>query len=839
MCRYFILFVLIISSAQADEEFKKIVGKYCLDCHGGKKTKGGVNFKGYEGIEHIYENHEVWKDAIMQVEEGEMPPEDDPQMSPDEKKYFLSKLTKVFDEAEKIEFTDPGPAPLRRLTKKEYNNTIRDIFGIDLELGKEFPSEGGGGEGFDNNAEVLTFSPLMFEKYVQEAVKLSKHIEFTYVDGFRAFKEEVPLRNNPQMLVKLNREYNEIRNSIYPPQFQVEAYLRDYMYAARDLELKNAVDDKSIWSYAKAKNMNPIFIKHMIINLADRKSKNEVEKKYLAKWYALTKDSSKKEVEAAGKQFLEGYKKSRYINEHTTPEPKALYRKYIQNVRNHIFKVSNEELLLCLSEADRIRLPLISKERGLTDGHVERDYNRFISKAFKKLDAEKRKKALKNPKEFLNKKQQGTLNWFANKRVSDKKELDKLLHKNISELATKAFRRPATKDEIAKMVQLFHKEKDLKGIQAAARLVTIRIFCSPSFIFRIEKQIDGKESYKISSHELAVRLSYFLWSSMPDKELLKLADNGELKKAEVLNQQIDRMLKDPKAIALAEDFSSQWLKFKEIKETVDLDKKRFPEFSHELAHDMFKECVETLNYIIRNDKSILEVIDNNYVFVNEKISKLYGLKGIKGDHFRKVDIKDKKRGGVITSPAVLAMTSYPLRTSPVLRGNWVISSLLGTPTPPPPSDVEELPEDDSVADGLTVKQRFEKHREDPNCYSCHSRLDPMGFPLEMFDPLGRFRTKSGGHAIDATGELKNGNIVNGPQGLKKHLLSKQDLFLENLASKALGYSLGRSLEFFDRYTIAKAVNAMKKDNYKFSALVKVIVHSKVFQFRRGHTQASK
>ena len=823
--------------ANADERLGKLLNKYCLECHGGKKTKGGVNFKGYDGIGHIYKNYEIWEDAITQVGEGEMPPEDDPQMSEEEKSYFLSKLTKIFDNSEKVDLGDPGPAPLRRLTKREYNNTIRDIFGVDLGLGKEFPSEGGGGEGFDNNAEVLNFSPLMFEKYVQEAKKLSEHLTFNYTIGFEIYKEEIPLRNRPQRLVELRKQIDEIKNSAMPPRFQVEDYLRQYVKSSWQLAIDGKKDDKQVWAYASSKKMNPVFIKKMIHYFGDKEKKNKVEKKYYAKLYALNKGASSKEIDAATKQVLEGYKKSRYINEHTTPEPKELYRHLIGQVRN-CMKMNSKEVRQAISKTDLARLEAMEKENELIQGRMD-ERNRHLVKIFKNFDAKKKKEAWANPVKFLNKKQKGTFDWLTKKHYEVDKQKQQFLKERLKELLVKAYRRSPKEDELNRLQKLFQEEEKKKGVQSAARLILVRVFCSPSFIFRVEKQKKIEENYKVSDNELAVRLSYFLWSSMPDKELLDLASKNKLSDSKVLNQQVDRMLKDPKSRALAEDYAAQWLKFRDVLERVELDKKRFPEFNDDLAHDMFKECVETFNYIVQSDSSVLELIDNKYVFVNQSLAKIYGIKGIKGKHFRKVSIKDRRRGGLITSPAMMTMTSYPLRTSPVLRGNYIISSLLGTPTPPPPEGVEELPEDDKVADGLTVKQRFEKHRKDPVCYSCHIRLDPMGFPLEVFDPLGRLRNKSGGHPIDANGEMKNGRVLAGPAGLKKYLIEKEDLFLKNMASKLLGYSLGRSLEFFDRYTVAKAVRDTKSSGYKFSAMVKSIVQSKLFQYRRGVKNETK
>ncbi|MCM8539121.1 MAG: DUF1592 domain-containing protein, partial [Lentisphaeraceae bacterium] len=312
-----------------------------------------------------------------------------------------------------------------------------------------------------------------------------------------------------------------------------------------------------------------------------------------------------------------------------------------------------------------------------------------------------------------------------------------------------------------------------------------------------------------------------------------LAIENKLSDNKTLDKQVERMLKDPKARAMAKDFAAQWLRFKDILEDVEIDKKRFPQFNEELRNDMFEECVTTVSDLIKNDLSVLTVLNSDYVFVNENLAKIYGLQSVKGDHFRKVRVEDKERGGLLTSPAVMAMTSYPLRTSPVLRGDYITSVLLGTPAPPPPNDVGELPEDDVVGDNLTVKQRLEAHRKNPQCAGCHSRLDPFGFPLEIYDPIGRRRSQIAGKPIDSTGEMKDRKVT-GPTELKGYLLNKEELFLTNMASKLLGYSLGRSLSFYDKFTISQAVKSCRENNYKFSAMVKTIVHSKAFKYHRGN-----
>ncbi|MCM8528257.1 MAG: DUF1592 domain-containing protein, partial [Lentisphaeraceae bacterium] len=661
--------------------------------------------------------------------------------------------------------------------------------------------------------------------------KLSQHLTFNFTTGFEIYQDEVPLRNRPQRIVEIRKQIDEIKNSAMPPRFQVEDYLRQYVKASLELSLHGKKDDKDIWAYAGEKKMNPVFIKKMIHHFGYKDNKNDVEKEYFSKLFALNKDSKPKEIDEATKQVLEGYKKSRYINEHNTPTPKKLYGEYVHRIRS-CMRMNGKEVRQAISKEELARLEALEKEDELVKGRME-ERKRHLAKIFKKFDPEKQKQAWAEPEKFLNKKQKGTYDWFAKRHGELQKEKSHLLKERLKELLVKAYRRAPKEDEVVRLQKLFDKEVEKKGVQAAARLVLVRVFCSPSFIFRIEQQKELNENYKISDNELAVRLSYFLWSSMPDRELLDLAAQNKLSDPKVLNQQVDRMLKDSKSRALAEDFAAQWLKFRDVLERIELDKNRFPEFNDELAHDMFRECAETFNYIVQSDSSVMELLDNKYLFVNERLAGLYGMKGVKGGHFRKVDINDNRRGGLVTSSAMMTMTSYPLRTSPVLRGNYIISALLGIPTPPPPEGVEELPEDDKVADGLTVKQRFEQHRKDPVCYSCHIRMDPMGFPLEVFDPLGRLRDKSGGHPIDANGEMKDGRVLAGPAGLKKYLLEQEDLFLKNMSSKLLGYSLGRSLEFFDRYTVAKAVRDTKKEGYKFSAMVKSIVNSKLFQYRRG------
>jgi mono/diheme cytochrome c family protein len=826
------LLLLLTLSLPGAERFHALLNKYCVECHGGRKTKGGVNFKKYSGPEHIYKNFETWEDVIHQIGEGEMPPEDEPQMSKQDKDFFLGTLKAIFKKAQTVDLGDPGPTPLRRLTRNEYNNSIRDIFGPDLHLGKEFPSEGGGGEGFDNNAEVLTLSPIMFEKYVAEAGKLSEHLVFNYTMGFEIKKEKVPLRNTPQQEVYLRRIEDEFKALALPKQLRVENYLEKFMIAARKYMLSGNKGSGSLKSFAKSNKINGILLGHIVDYLTNRKKQNHIEKKYLKQWYELKKNSPKTLVDKAAKEFKKGYEKGRYINQSKTAEPKKPYRDLFSKVKK-AFTINDKELQESLSDKNRATFLNTRKERNLIKHDYKEDRKQFLAKAFTKLSKAQKRTAYAKPSVSLNKKDQAKYKWLSDQLNKNFQEKQSLLKPHIEALLTKAWRKTPSKLEVDRMLQLFNKINAVKGDQYAARAVVIRTFCSPLFIFRVEKQLKTNKPFKISDSELAVRLSYFLWSTKPDAELIALAAKNQLSAKGVLDKQVDRMLKDPRARALGVDFAAQWLKFRDVLETVEVDKKKFPQLNEKLTHDMYEECVSTFNDIVQSDSSVLNLIDSKYVFLNENLAKIYGVKNVKGSHFRKVALKDRDRGGLVTSPAMMTMTSYPLRTSPVLRGNYIISTLLGTPTPPPPDNVAELPKDDDVKDGLTVKQRLEKHRGNSQCASCHNRLDPIGFPLEVFDPIGRKRTRIAGQLIDATGDLKDGRKIKGPIGLKKYLLKKEHLFLENMATKLLGYSLGRGVQFFDKYIIAQTVKACKDSKYKFSAMIKTIVNSKTFQYRRS------
>jgi hypothetical protein len=399
--------------------------------------------------------------------------------------------------------------------------------------------------------------------------------------------------------------------------------------------------------------------------------------------------------------------------------------------------------------------------------------------------------------------------------------------------ASLAFRRTVTDEDLRSMLALFGKnQKAGKPFEEALRPCLQALLVHPAFLFRIESDHPGKSSWKISGFELATRLSYFLWSSAPDRQLLRLAADGKLSEPEILHQQIDRLLADPRSEAISRHFAGQWLGFQDLREVADPDTNRFPTFTPSLRSAMYRESVEFFNHIIQANRPVTDLIHADYTFANAELAKHYGIPGITGDKLQRVSLTDKNRGGVIGQASILTSTSVPLRTSPVKRGKWILDTLLGTPPPPPPPDAGVLPGDDKSSEGLSFREQLEIHRKKPSCAGCHEKIDPLGFGLENFDAIGRWRTKdANGKTIDSLALLPGGIQFSTPIELKELLLQSDELFLRNFTRKLLAYSLGRSLEYYDEPVITDLVNTMRAEKLKIRPLIHAIALSQPFQNR--------
>jgi hypothetical protein len=398
----------------------------------------------------------------------------------------------------------------------------------------------------------------------------------------------------------------------------------------------------------------------------------------------------------------------------------------------------------------------------------------------------------------------------------------------------RAFRRPLTDADLRPLLTFYRsgrEERDFDfGIEKALRALLV----SPDFLFRIEQDPAGSAPgsvYRISDLELASRLSFFLWSTVPDDQLLDLAEKGKLKDPAVLDQQVRRLLDDPRAESLVTNFAGQWLYIRNLAQQKP-DPDVFPEFDESLRQSFQRETELFFQNIVREDRSVMELLDANYTFLNQRLAEHYGIPNIYGAQFRKVTLTDPNRGGLLGQGSMLTVTSYPNRTSVVQRGKWILDNLLGSPPPPPPPVPDLKPH---APDGrlLTMREAMEQHRSNAICQSCHARMDPIGFALENYDGVGKWRDKDAGNPIDVSGKLPGGVVFEGAPGLKKILVSNyRDQFEDTVTEKFLTYALGRGLEYYDRPAVRAIMRQAARDNFRISALISAIVKSTPFQMRR-------
>lgn len=732
-------------------EIAPLVMKYCSGCHGTKVTTAGIAVDKFHSTSDVLKGRDVWEKISKNVAGGTMPPKGMPEPTPAEREKIASWIDRTLSQAD-CDIKDPGRVTLRRLNREEYNNTLRDLLGVTVRPADDFPSDDVG-YGFDNIGDVLSISPLLMEKYLSAAEKVSRAA--IYIPGIpksaAVYKgsdigSDSGYKADDQGDVVLSSNGEVHADHTFPKDDTYYLRVRAYGDQAGKEPAKMAVR-------LDGKDLQTIDVPVV----------KETARYYDVKTRVLT---GKHRVSVA---FLND------LYQPNAPNP---------NDRDRNLIVQRIE----------VSIPISEQSADLPASH-------------KRLIPEEPAKG----------------------------QEDAAARKSLTRLATHAFRRPATQQEVNRLVRIVQAvRKDGESYDKGMQLALQAVLVSPHFLFKVEldrEPNNPKASHAISDYEMASRLSYFLWSSMPDDELLGLAAKHTLNQPKVVEAQVKRMLADPKSNALVQNFAGQWLTLRNLN-LVAPDRGKFRTFNPQLRDAMKKETDLFVAYIMQQDRSVLEFLDARYTFVNDRLAKHYGIEGVDGTDFRKVDLTDERRGGLVTQASILTLTSNPTRTSPVKRGKWVLEQILGTPPPPPPPGVPALREEGRMATG-TLRQRLEQHRKDPGCASCHSRLDPMGFGLENFDPIGAWREKEGNAPVDASGTLPGGVTFTGPAELKKVLLSQKDQFIKSLSERLLTYALGRGLENFDRCATQNIAQTVKKSGYRFSSLVTEIVRSEPFRMRRG------
>ena len=741
------------SQEKFDRQVEPFFKKYCFDCHGNGAEEGGLKLDPFTKSDAFHANRKSAVLVLKMLEAGVMPPEEGEQPTMEERQQAVEWIEDKLYYVDCSLPADPGRVTIRRLNRAEYNNTIRDLVGIDFEPAADFPSDEVG-EGFDNIGDVLSLPPLLLEKYLEAAETI-------------AGKAIVA----------------------HPERFGVQRI------AGNDLELGGAARSPGDDGFVSMSSTGSVSGRIRVPAKAE----------YIVKAEAMADQAGD---EPAKMELRLGGKKIKVFDIDGRRKPKTYETK---------LEIDKGEHKLEAAFINDFYNPKAKDRR-------ERDRNLYV----RELELVPTAISL----EALPENHRSIVFVTPDEKTPERAAIEQILRRFI----TRAFRRPAREDEVEKFAELARfaisrGDTFEQGIQLAVTGVLV----SPHFLFRVEDQAQPDNPTRVvpvGDYELASRLSYFLWSTMPDEELFRLASEGKLREARVLEQQTRRMLQDPKSAALVENFSTQWLNLRNLNE-VTPDPKRFPEFDDELRRDMQQETEAFFAAIMREDRSVDDFLTANFTFLNERLAKHYGISGVKGEDFQKVSLVGVPRAGVLTQASILTLTSNPTRTSPVKRGKWILENMFNEPPPPPPPNVPELEETAKESPGLSLRRQLEIHRESPTCASCHNLMDPLGLGFENFDAIGKWRENDGKLPVDASGELPGGQEFNGPIELINLLKQKRPEFRRCLVEKMLTYALGRGLEYYDRCAVDAITKNMEKDDNRFSRMVLEIVKSPPFLYRRG------
>jgi hypothetical protein len=754
--------------AEFDQNVGSLVQQSCAVCHNEQLKTGGLVLTKYHDRDSMLRDRAVWEKVIARLRAGEMPPKGMPKPKPEQIASTSDWIEAQFAELDKNTKPDPGHLTAHRLNRVEYDNTIRDLLAVKFKPAEDFPADDSG-YGFDNIGDVLSVSPVLMERYLAAAKKIaSEAIPLSIV-----LPKPRQMRHSPEH--SQNEERLELEHTFDLPA-EGEYDLRAAIAGRKDaFHIQLELDGREIRS------------SDVVID-KDKPRSYEVRLhvpygEHVLRAVMTSREPTPQEVAVA--QQLAAAEKAQIAKQIAAhPEDEAQIKKQ-HELGNPPTYVDSLDIR---GPFQPLPPPVPeSYKRIFICGHAIGEHKPACARA------------------------------------------------DLAHMARLAYRRPVTNEEVNKLTALVGMaQKSGLNFEQSMRVGLEAVLVSPNFLYRIErdpKPGDASAVHPVSDYELASRLSYFLWSSMPDEALLQLASERRLGQAEVLHAQVRRMLQDSKAAALVDNFAGQWLELRNL-DSVHPDPDQFPQFNEQLRQAMYTETRMFVNSVVHDDHSILDFIDGKYTFVNERLAKFYSIPDVKGNQFRRVNLDGSERSGVLTQASVLLVTSYPTRTSPVLRGKWILENVLNTPPPPPPPGVGSIDAPGGIVTG-TMRQQMEKHRASPMCASCHTRMDPLGFAFENYDAIGHWRTQEGTAPVNASGVLPDGKSFNGSAELKTILASNRQAFAECLTEKLLTYALGRGLETYDRPATKRIVSGLAANEYRFSSLITGIVDSTPFRMGRG------
>jgi len=782
------------------------VARNCRLCHNPQLKNASLDFDAYPNAAAVIAAPEVWEKVVEKLRTGQMPPQPLPRPDAAELEAAAAWIEAELARAEAALPPDPGRVTARRLNRTEYDNTVRDLLGVELQAADAFPQDDAG-YGFDNIGDVLSLSPVLMEKYLKAAERVAQAALFG----------PEPL---PRTLVKLNPLGPKVESSPeVPAEYDVTGLsLPSGLHVVHRFPVEAEYQFRVVLSGSRPAASEGVRVRVLLdgrpLQLLEYESLDGPAARYQQDWTGQTREfrarvtAGDHDLQAGLLGYFEGLPPS-YAGPNPSTRPLPPPRE---------FKPPPDATPEKIAEA-------------------RKRFEAFLARKAPANELRVRHIELIGPFDAVQGPSPASLRKVYTCGHLDGRHKQGCARQIVTQLARRAYRRPVAARDVDPLLVLMADARERgQGFEQGLALALRAMLVGPDFLFRIEgdgpaAQADGGR--RLSSHELATRLSYFLWASMPDDELSSRADDGSLSQEPVLAAQVQRMLKDSRARALVDAFGAQWLQFRALESTAP-DRDKFPDFENGLRLSMRRETELFLDHVIREDRSILELLDGSYSFLNERLARHYGIAGVKGPEFRRVDLAGTPRGGVLTQASVLTVSSYTTRTSPVLRGKWVLENLLAAPPPPPPAGVPRFDEA-TVGVAVSLRKQLEAHRSNSVCASCHSRMDPLGFGLENFDGIGAWRTLDGKFEVDATGALPDGRTFNGPLELKAVLRQDREAFTRCLTEKLLTYALGRGLERYDRRTVKSIAARVAESDYRFSALVLEIARSLPFQARRGAT----
>ena len=766
---------------QASSNKRALLDQYCVTCHNESLRTAGLTLDTVDP-NNVSQNTELWEKVVLKLRSGMMPPPSRPR--PDKATYetLASSLEKALDQAFAM---NPNPGrndSLRRLNGTEYENVIRDLLDLEINVATLLPADDSSA-GFDN-VGLGGLDPGRMERYLSVASKVSRLAVGAAVRS--------PVAET--FIVPSDLNQNDHIEGL-PFGTRGGTSFRYYFPVSGDYEIKLEL--------GKSWNSNRIGGLRNPHNLVVTLDGEPVQ--------TLTVEPRPRRDPATDQ--------NQYENTNRPADADLMARIPITagpRVVGVAFESQGSEL------TERRRQPFLKVH--ITVGGDQRTqpnlYSVTITGPF-------------NPT--------GPGDTPSRRRIftcqpTDSSEEPACAEDILLNLSRRAYRRPTTDTDLSTLLSFYRQGRATGTFETGIEMALRRMLVSPEFLFRIERDpenISSDAAYFISDIELASRLSFLLWSSIPDDELLDIASRKSLRDPEILEQQVRRMLNDPRAEALVTNFAAQWLYLRNLP-AVSPDFIAFPDFDETLRRSLRQETNLFFKSIIREDRSVLDLLNADYTFLNERLAKHYGIPNIYGSHFRRVNLpQDSARGGLLGQGSILAVTSYATRTSPVVRGKWILENLLGTPPPPPPVNVPPLSEEASDA-VLSMRERMVEHRRNPVCAACHAIMDPIGLSLENFDAIGRWRDRTEGfESLDVAGSFPDGTTFDGAAGLKRNLLSRSDQFVRTLAEKLLIYGLGRAVEHYDMPAVRAIEREAADKNYRFSELILGVVRSTPFQMRRG------